>query len=288
MTNKQTFWGKIIALTYILSALILSACQDKNSSSRTTVEEQTTEAKEITIGFGPSTYVDQFKNGIQPLLEKKGYTVNVRIFSQNPQIDPALKEGAINATVHQSIAFMDDMNEKLGLDMIKLADTPSAPQSIRSLKHTSLDKVKDGTIVAVPNDPVNEERAIRMLESLGWVKVKPNAGTASFNLGSVEPGKYKIEIRELDAAQGLRSLQDVDYAVINGNYVANAGEKISDGLKIEVTPPQHVVMVTIQNKDKNTQWAKDLKEAYESKEFEKYIKSQPQYAGFIFPAHWTK
>lgn len=284
--NLKLSLPKLVIIAAI-TALTLSACKDDKTES-TNSANTTVDKKEIRVGFGPSTYLDQFRDGIKPYLEKKGYKVDIKIFSQNTQIDPALKEGALDATVHQSIAYMDDMNEKLDLDMIKWADTPSAPQTIRSLKHKSLDEVKDGSIVAVPNDPVNEERAIRLLEELGWIKVKPNAGTATFNLSSVEPGKYKIIIKELDSAQGLRALQDVDYAVVNGNFVASAGEKISDGLKVEKTPAQHVVMVTIRAKDQNSQWAKDLREAYESKEFEGYIKSRPLYDGFIYPEAWLK
>jgi D-methionine transport system substrate-binding protein len=276
-TSTARLSGVILAAT-----VLLTACNDNSKNP-----DKAVETKQITVGFGPSTYVDQFKFGIKPYLEKKGYTVNIKIFSQNTQIDPALKEGALNATVHQSIAYMDDMNEKLDLDMIKWADTPSAPQTLRSLKHRTLEGIKDGAVVAVPNDPVNEERAIRLLEQLGWVKVKANAGTATFSLSSVEPGNYNLQIKELDSAQGLRALQDVDYAVVNGNFVASAGERISDGLVIEKTPAQHVVMVTIRARDQGTQWAKDLREAYQSEEFEQYIKSQDVYRDFIFPPAWT-
>lgn len=270
---------KLLSMVVIGSALLLTACGDKDETGKDT--------KTINMAFGVSTYTDQFRDSIKPMLEKQGYTVNMRIFSNNMQVNPAVKEGALDATVHQSIAYMQGINKALDMDMIDIAFVPSAPQGIYSTKHSSLNEVKDGTTVAVPNDPVNQERAIRILEQLGWVKVKADAGTVDFNLNSVEPGKYKIDIKSLEPAQGLAALADVDYAVINGNFIANAGKKITDALLIEDTPKQHRIIVSIQSKDKDADWVKAIQAAYASPEFENYIRSNSKYDGFILPDAWN-
>ena len=140
--------------------------------------------------------------------------------------------------------------------------------------------------ITVPNDPVNAERAARILEDLGWIKIKSGVDPVKFSVNDIEKGKYDLVIKEVDPAQALRSIDDVDFAVINGNYIANMGLKITDSLIVEDTPAEHVVMVSILGKDQDQQWAKDLKKAYESKEFENYIKNEPLYDGFIFPKHW--
>ncbi|WP_141430778.1 MetQ/NlpA family ABC transporter substrate-binding protein [Bacillus sp. 03113] len=277
---------KKLFLTILLGiVLVLSACgqeDTKNSDSGAKKEEK----KEFTVGFGVGTYEEQFRQSILPILEKKGYKVDIKTFSQNMQVNPAMKEGSIDASIFQSTAYMEAINKEIGSDMTGIAYVPGAPQGLYSTKHKSLDDVKDGTTVAVPNDPVNQERALRILEELGWVKIKAGAGTADFNINSMEPDKYKIDIKILDPAQILVSLQDVDYGVVNGNYIANAGKKITDALKIENTPMQHRIIVSINKKDENTQWAKDLKAAYESQEFEKYITGIEKYDGFILPEAW--
>lgn len=262
--------------------LLLAACGKEGAKSTDSAEEK----KEITVGFGVGTYEEQFRQSILPILKKKGYKVDIKTFSQNMQVNPAMKEGSIDASVFQSTAYMEAINKEIGADMTRLAYVPGAPQGLYSVKHKSLDDVKDGTTVAVPNDPVNQERALRILEELGWIKIKEGAGTADFNINSMEPDKYKIQIKILDPAQIFVSLQDVDYGVINGNYIANAGKKITDALKIENTPMQHRIIVSINKKDENTQWAKDLKAAYESPEFEKYITGIEKYDGFILPEAW--
>lgn len=240
----------------------------------------------IVLGFGPSTYAEQFEYGIKPILEKEGYDVRVKIFSQNMQINPALIGSDIDVAGHQSEAYMHKMNQELKGNMVKLADTASAPQSLRSNKHRSLDDVRAGMRVAIPNDPVNGERAARILESIGWVQVT-NDDVSRFSINDLQ-SLNGIEVIALDPAQGLRVLDEVDYAVINGNYVASAGLKISDGLVVEKTPQEHVVIVVIREDDLEKPWAKSLKAAYESSEFEHYIKSEPLFDGFILPTAWEK
>ncbi|UQZ32191.1 methionine ABC transporter substrate-binding protein [Paenibacillus sp. PK3_47] len=273
---------KFMVVLLIGVMAVLSACGNGNNAA-----ESSGDKKEITVGFGVGTYEEQFRQSILPILEEKGYTVDIKTFSQNMQVNPAMKEGSIDASIFQSTAYMEAINEEIDADMTGIAYVPGAPQGLYSVNHTTLDDVKDGTTVAVPNDPVNQERALRILEELGWIKIKEGAGVADFNINSMEADKFNIDIKILDPAQILVSLQDVDYGVVNGNYIANSPDhKITDALKIENTPMQHRIIVSVNKKDENTQWAKDLKAAYESKEFEEYITGLEKYDGFILPEAW--
>lgn len=271
---------KLMLVMLIGILAVLTACGNQAA-------ENSGDKKKITVGFGVGTYEEQFRQSIQPILEKKGYTIDIKTFSQNMQVNPAMKEGSIDASIFQSTAYMEAINKEINADMVGIAYVPGAPQGLYSVKHTTLDDVKDGTTVAVPNDPVNQERALRILEELGWVKIKDGAGVADFNINSMEPDKYNIDIKILDPAQILVSLQDVDYGVVNGNYIANSDRKITDALKIENTPMEHRIIVSVNKKDENAQWAKDLKAAYESKEFEEYILGLEKYDGFILPEAWN-
>lgn len=273
LLKQWTHSFKVISLMAI--ALLIAACGEGKDSD-----------KKIVFGFGPSTYAEQFEKGIRPILEDQGYEVVVKILSQNMQINPALKDGSIDVAGHQSIAYMQEMNKELSMNMVKLADTASAPQSLRSAKHQSLDDVKAGMTVAIPNDPVNAERAARILESIGWVEVT-NEEVSRFSERDII-SLNGIKVLLLDPAQGLRILEDVDFAVINGNYVANAGLKMTDALVVEETPEEHVVMISIRGEDQDKQWAKDLKAAYESDAFASYIQNESLYDGFILPTAWQK
>lgn len=260
-------------------ALAVSACGNG---------DQADQQKKIIVGFGPSTYITQFEKGVQPYLEKMGYEVEAKTFSQNRMVPQALKEGEIQASVHISEAHRVPMNQHLNMNMILWADTPSAPQSLRSVKHTSLSDIKDGMTIGLPLDAINLERAARVLEELGWVTVEDNVDPATFKVESILKGAYQLKLITMEAAQLPRAMDDLDFAVINGNYVASQGQRISDGLVVEKSPPEHLIKVAILEENQDQQWAKDLKEAYESKAFEDYIKNERLYDGFIYPSHWAQ
>ncbi|MBS7817110.1 MetQ/NlpA family ABC transporter substrate-binding protein [Wohlfahrtiimonas chitiniclastica] len=243
-------------------------------------------SKKIVMGFGVGTYSTQFQKGIEPILEKQGYQVETKVFSHNKLIPQALKEGEVDATVHISTANMGEMNHRLSVDMIVWADVPSAPQSLRSIKHDDLSKMQDGMTIGVPNDPINLERAVRILEDLGWVNVDPTVQTVVFSTQAVTPKRFNVVLKPMDAALLPRAMEDLDFAIINGNFVTSKGEKISDGLAIEQSPPEHLVKVAIREVHQNEPWAKDLKAAYESDEFKAYILNEPLYDGFILPKAW--
>lgn len=269
---------KILIFLTLAILVLLTACGNETDLAE--------EKDEITLGFGVGTYEVQFREGILPILEAQGYDVNIEVLSQNMQVNPAMAEGSIDASVFQSTAYMNAINEELDIDMTRLTFSPGAPQSMHSVRHDSLDAVEDGSTVALPNDPVNQERAVRILEDLGWVTVAEDAGTVDFNLSSVESAAYDIDFEVLDPAQILVSLEDVDFGIINGNYIAEAGMRIADGLAIEDTPEDHRIIVTVLDGAKDTQWAQDLKAAYESPEFEAFILADERYDGFILPYAW--
>lgn len=269
---------KILLFITLGFVFVLAACGNDDEAGE--------DKKDIVVGFGVGTYEEQFRTSILPILEEQGYNVTMEVFSQNMQLNPAMKEGSIDASVFQSTAYMEGINEELDMEMTPIAFVPGAPQSLHSVNHDTLDEVEDGTTVALPNDPVNQERAVRILEDLGWVSVADDAGTTDFSLNSVESDQYEIVFEVLDPAQILVALEDVDYGVVNGNYIADAGMKITDALKIEDTPIEHRIIVTVLAEDEDTEWAKDLKAAYESPEFEEYILSAEKYDGFILPEIW--
>lgn len=275
---KEKFTGlKSLKLAAIVTAgIVLTACGQEEG-----------EKTEIVFGLGPSIYVDQVEGSIIPLLEKEGYTVTTRIFSHNSQIPPALKDEAVDVSVHISTANLHEMNQRLGGEpMMVWADTPSAPQTIRSSRHQSLTDIKDGMTVAIPNDPVSSERAARLLESVGWIQLAPEIDVSTFHVKEIKPGSVNLHIIEMESAQMLRVINDVDFVIVNGNFVTNAGLRIHDGLAIEDSPEEHLVKVAILEKNQNEPWAKAIQKAYESTEFETFIKSDPIYEGLIFPKAW--
>ena len=109
------------------------------------------------------------------------------------------------------------------------ASSAVASGSVASSAAAKLDKIK----VAVPNDTTNEARALQLLAAQGIITVRDGAGlTATVN--DIEENPHNVKIEEIEAAQLPRTVADVDFAVINGNYAMEAGFSVgTDALAIE-------------------------------------------------------
>lgn len=159
---------KLMLVMMIGVLAVLTACGNKEAGD--------SGMKKLTVGFGVGTYEEQFRQSILPILEKQGYSVDIKTFSQNMQVNPAMKEGSIDASIFQSTAYMEAINEEINADMVGIAYVPGAPQGLYSVNHTTLDDVKDGTTVAVPNDPVNQ--SVHCVFWKNWVGSKLKKGQA--------------------------------------------------------------------------------------------------------------
>ena len=109
------------------------------------------------------------------------------------------------------------------------AASGTAASSEAASAAAKLDKVK----VAVPNDTTNEARALQLLAAQGLITVRDGAGlTATVN--DITDNPHNLQIKEIEAAQLPRTVQDVDFAVINGNYAMEAGFSVGkDALATE-------------------------------------------------------
>lgn len=223
--------------------------------------------KELVIGTSAGPYADQIKIGIKPILEKQGYKVKVVEFNDYIQPNFALAEGSLDANVFQHIIYLTKFSADHKLALSELIKIPTAPIAIYSKKHKTLNDVKEGTTVALPNDPTNQARALVLLNQLGWVKLKEKTDPLKASERDIAVNIKKIKLLPLEAAQLPRSLQDADYAFINGNYAQASGLKLKDALIAEKISPAYANLVAVRTADKEKQFAKDIAAAYRSREF---------------------
>jgi D-methionine transport system substrate-binding protein len=223
--------------------------------------------KELVIGTSAGPYADQIRYGIKPILEKQGYKVKLVEFNDYIQPNFALAEGALDANVFQHIIYLTRFAEQHKLPLSELIKIPTAPIAIYSHKHKSLNEVKAGTTVALPNDPTNQARALVMLDQIGWVKLKPGIDPIKASEKDIAQNLKGIKLLPLEAAQLPRSLQDADYAFVNGNFALASGLKLKDALRTEKISPSYANLVAVRTADKDKQFAKDIAAAYRSREF---------------------
>ncbi|PXX36817.1 MetQ/NlpA family ABC transporter substrate-binding protein [Undibacterium pigrum] len=237
--------------------------------------------KELVIGTSAGPYADQVKLGIKPILEKQGYKVKVVEFNDYIQPNFALAEGSLDANAFQHIIYLKKFSTDNKLALSELIKVPTAPIAIYSKKHKSLSEVKEGTTVALPNDPTNQARALVLLDQLGWIKLKANIDPIRASEKDVADNLKKIKLIPLEAAQLPRSLEDTDFSFVNGNFALASGLKLNEALAREKISTNYQNLVAIRTDDKSKPWVKDLEAAYRSKEFLEV--TNKHFAGFSKP-----
>ncbi len=270
MTRISTRAGALFALAAFL-ALPLSAGADPTV---------------IRVGVTPGPHALIFDR-IAQLGAKRGLTIKVVEISDYAVPNAALEGGDLEADSFQNQPYLDDQQKARGYHLVALGKTILLPMGVYSKKVKHLTELKDGATIGVPNDPTNEARALKLLQAAGLIKLRDVSFTAGLSNISDNPHHYVI--RELNAAQLPRSLDDLDAAAINGNYAVAAGLSPSrDAIRAEggtvgeaLRSPYSNVLV-VRAADANKPWAKQLMALYHSTEVRGYIIRQ--FNGAIFPA----
>lgn len=235
--------------------------------------------KELVIGATAGPYADQVKLGIKPLLEAKGYKVKVVEFNDYIQPNFALAQGDLDANAFQHIVYLTKFATENKLALSEVIKVPTAPIAVYSRKHKSLAEVKDGSTVALPNDPTNAARALVVLEQIGWLKLREGYDPIRASEKDVAVNTKKIKLIPLEAAQLPRSLDDTDFSFVNGNFALASGLKLTEALALEKTSPTYQNLVAVRTADKDAPWVKDIADAYRSREF--LAVTETRFAGFV-------
>lgn len=270
-------------------ALILAACGGQKDSapaaSASAAADNGAEKKEIVFGTTVGDFGDMVKEQIQAELEKKGYTVKLVEFTDYVRPNLALAEGELDINVFQHKPYLDDFKKEHNLDITEVFQVPTAPLGLYPGKLKSLEEVKDGSTVSAPNDPSNFARVLVMLDELGWIKLKDGINPLTASKADIAENLKNIKIVELEAAQLPRIRADVDFAVVNGNYAISSGMKLTEALFQEPSFA-YVNWSAVKTADKDSQWLKDVTEAYNSDAFKAY--AHKRFEGYKSPAAWNE
>ena len=197
----------------------------------------------------------------------------------------ALDAGELDANYFQHQPYLSDFNKEKGTKLVSIASVHYEPFGIYAGRTKSLKDLKKGAVVAVPNDTTNEARALLLLQSNGLIKLKDGAGLTATRRDIVENPK-KLKIEELEAAQLVRSLPDVDFATINGNYAILGGLKVKDALAAEtadsIAATTYANILAVREGDEQRPELKDLAEVLKSDDIKKFMNDK--YEGAVVPA----
>ena len=229
--------------------------------------------KPLKIGVTPGPHA-QIMEVVKKVAEKDGLKIQVVEFSDYVQPNVALNQGDIDINSFQHLPFLENMVKDRKYDLVMLAKTFTFPMGIYSKKIKNIKELKDGAVIAIPNDPTNGGRALLLFEKAGLIKLKPGLGHKASVVDIVEnPRKFKI--RELEAAQIPRTLEDMEIAAINTNYAMSAGlVPAKDALILEDSSSPYANILAVRGKDKDNPLYKKFLKAYQSEDVKKFVTEQ--------------
>ncbi|MBE1593122.1 MetQ/NlpA family ABC transporter substrate-binding protein [Nonomuraea angiospora] len=212
-------------------ALSLAACGSSQPATKAAESADTV----LKVGASPVPHAEILNFVKQNLAPAAGLKLEIVEFTDYVQPNVQLDEGQLGANFFQHKPYLDDFNASKGTKLTFVTPVHLEPLGLYSKKITSVSALAGGATVAVPNDATNLGRALKLLADNGLVKLKDGVGTAATERDVVDNPK-KLQFKPLEAAQLPRSLEDVDAAVINGNYAIEAGLKpASQALVLEKT-----------------------------------------------------
>ncbi len=226
-----------VALTACL-ALTLLGCGGSSAPENNGAEPGGAEDTVITVGASPAPHAEILAQ-IKDTLADEGYTLEVVEYSDYIQPNVALSDGILDANYFQHIAYLENYNEENSTDLVSAGGIHFEPLCIYPGKTASLDSLPDGAQIAVPSDPSNEARALLLLQDEGLITLKDDVGLEATPIDIVENPK-NIFIVEVEAAALPRTLEDVDLAIINGNYAISSGLDPRSALASEDTDSEAV------------------------------------------------
>ena len=282
--------NRIIALTAVAAltlGLITGCGASSDSSGESTTEEsaktseESKELEPLIVGACVTPHAE-ILNELKDDLAEKGYDLQVVEYNDYVLPNTALEDGDLDANYFQHQPYLDDFNAENGTHIVGVANVHFEPLGIYAGKTASLDELKDRAVVAVPNDTTNEARALLLLEQEGLIKLKADAGLQATVL-DIEENPLNLEIKELEAAQVARAINDVDIACINGNYAIEAGLDAAIALESadSKAAETYANIIAVREGDENTDKTKALVDAVLSDKVRDFINDN--YAGAVVP-----
>ena len=268
----------------LVLALLLGLTAFVGCSGDSGKKDESADLTVIKVGASPTPHAEILE-AIKGLMAEQGYDLQVVTFNDYVLPNNAVESGEVDANYFQHITYMNDFNEKNGTHLVSVAEIHYEPFGLYPGKTKTLEDLADGAQIAIPNDRTNEARALLLLQAQGLIKLKDGVGIEATKLDIVENPK-NLDIQEIAAELLPRSLEDVDMAVINGNYAMQNGLKAStDALAVEAADSEaatlYVNVLAVKEGNENNPAIQALVKALTSETAKKFM--EDTYSGAVVP-----
>jgi len=240
-------------------------------------------AQEVTLKIGaaavPHAEILEF---VKPKLKAEGVNLDIVVFDDEGQLNPALKDGQIEANYFQHVPYLDSVKKEQGYDFAVTTKVHVEPIGFYSSKLKSKDEIKEGAKIGIPNNPSNEYRALVLLQQQGLIKLKEGLTTYEATPKDIADNPLKLKFVEADSATLPRSLPDLDGAIINTNLVLEAKLDPNSALFREDANSPYANVIVVRAGDESKDEIKKLDAALTTPEVKQFI--QDKYGVAVVPA----
>ncbi len=290
---KNTFKKALQFSGLTVALLALVACGNGGNDTTTAssagqaAESSETTSDDLTplkVGASSTPHAEILES-VKDDLAEAGYDLEVTVFDDYILPNEAVEDGSLDANYFQHITYLNNFNDERKTDLVAVGDIHFEALGIYPGKVSSLDDLADGAQVAIPNDATNEARALLLLEAAGLIELKDNTDIAT-TPKDVTANPKNLEFVELEASQIPRSIDDVDIAVINGNYAVEAGFNVEkDALVIEdndsAAAKSYVNVVAVKAGNEDDPSVKALVKALQTDKVKEFM--EENYQGAVIP-----
>ncbi|WP_261816833.1 MetQ/NlpA family lipoprotein [Vibrio gallicus] len=246
---------KVLTIAVAASAVILSGCGDKEQ-----------DAHKIKLGVMAGAEAQVAEVAAKIAKDKYGLDVELVTFTDYVTPNAALDDGSVDINAFQHKPYLDQQITDRGYKLAIAGTTFVYPIAGYSKQVKSVDEIKDGSRIAVPNDPTNLGRSLLLLEQQGLITLREGSGLSATVRDIVENPK-NIEIVELDAAQLPRSLDDVSLAIINNTFASSIDlTPQKDGIFVEDKDSPYVNLIVARQDNVQNEDVQNFVKAYQTEE----------------------
>lgn len=238
-------------------------------------------AETLTIGASPVPHVEILEV-VKPDLKAQGIDLKIVEFNDYVQPNTSVSDKLLDLNFFQHRPYLDSFIKDHGSDLVEVGGIHIEPIGFYSHKLKDLKDLKKGATIAIPNDPTNGGRALLLLQTAGLITLEDPKSISATPL-DIKDNKLNLNIKELEAPQLPRSLDDVDGAIINTNYAIDAGlNPLKDALFIENADSPYVNVVVGNSQSVKKDSVKALLKALQSDKVKKFINDK--YNGAVVAA----
>ena len=265
---------RILSLALVLTlAAALAGCGSAKAAESSTIK--------VGANITPHSEILEVA---KPILAEKGITLEIVKLEDSITPNTGVIEGSLDANYFQHVPYLDQFNKENNSKLVSVGAVHYEPFGVYAGKVKNLKELKEGAVVAVPNNVTNEARALLLLAQEGIIKLKDGAGINA-TVEDITENPLKIKFKELAPEQLVAALPDVDVAVINGNYAIEGGLHVSQALAVEandgLAAKTYGNIIATSAEKANDPAIKTLVEVLQGPEVAKFIKEK--YDGAVVP-----